>query len=230
MKPMDRILASGMELMKKYAGITPVDAGEFSQIKVSGMKFYVSQYHIKDLGNLSVMTLRSVLMSMATFVITPFEKNMPLLSTDFIYIFSKRKALVEFYDLVADKNSSEYAGVLDSIRSLESRYSTLEDFTANASWQDELMTTVLHKIGKKRDDEKLEKLFCDSITCYMEKANELEKLTGEERAGKIAVTQKYSDDLISKGGVSTNHFKKTLGEAKTKEFFDKVFFGSGTVK
>ena len=51
-------------------------------------------------------------------------------------------------------------------------------------------------------------------------------LTPEEQAAKLALTQEYSDNLISKGGVSTDVFKKQLGEEKTRDFFDKVFFGT----
>ena len=42
----------------------------------------------------------------------------------------------------------------------------------------------------------------------------------------LDVTQEYSDGLIDKGGVSTDVFKKELGEAKTRDFFNKVFFGT----
>ena len=36
----------------------------------------------------------------------------------------------------------------------------------------------------------------------------------------------YTDGLIEKGGISTDVFKKELGDAETKVFFDNVFFGT----
>lgn len=36
------------------------------------------------------------IMQMATAVITPRDKNMPLLSADYMYILGKRKAYLEF--------------------------------------------------------------------------------------------------------------------------------------
>ena len=36
----------------------------------------------------------------------------------------------------------------------------------------------------------------------------------------------YTDGLIEKGGISTDVFKKDLGEEETKKFFDSVFFGT----
>ena len=39
-------------------------------------------------------------------------------------------------------------------------------------------------------------------------------------------TMDYTDGLIEKGGISTDVFKKELGEEETKNFFDHVFFGT----
>ena len=55
-------------------------------------------------------------------------------------------------------------------------------------------------------------MFCDAIRCYIENAKELNELTDEEKTVKWELTKKYSDDLVSKGGVSTDVFKKALGE------------------
>ena len=231
MKVMNRTLDSGMDTISRYATVTSVDAGDFSQIKIYGlMKFNVSQYEIKDLGNLSVMTVNMGFMQMVSYVITPYEKNMPLLSMDFMYIMGKRKAYAEFYDLVPDKTTPEYSEVMDAVKEFESKYSSLEDISTEPAWYDDLMTVALHKAGKRADDEKIEEMFCDAISIYMDQANSLEKLTPEEQAAKLALTQEYSDNLISKGGVSTDVFKKALGEEKTKEFFDKVFFGTESRK
>ena len=135
---------------------------------------------------------------------------------DFMYILGKRKAYAEFYDLVPDRTDGSYTDVLDALKGFEARYSSLEDIAASPAWYDDLMTVALHKAGKRADDEKIEEMFCDAISIYMDQANSLEKLTPEEQAAKLALTQEYSDNLISKGGVSTDVFKKALGEEKTK--------------
>ena len=231
MKVLNSTYNSGMKTLSNCTGIAPVDAGEFKQIKMYGlMKFDVSQYEINDTGNLSVMKVNMGFMQMISFVITPYDKNMPLMSMDFMYIMGKRKAYVEFYDLVPEKDSAEYDDVLSAIKEFESKYSSFEDIQTDPAWYDDLMTVALHKAGKRADDEKIEEMFCDAISCYMEKANELEKLSDEEKAVKLELTQNYSDALVEKGGVSTDVFKKQLGEEKTKEFFDKVFFGTEKYK
>ena len=220
----------GIRIISGFTQLTPVDAGEFSQIDIQGMmKFNTSQYDINGLGNLSVMTSGMAGMQMLSVVITPFEKNMPLLSIDYIINKEDVKAIVEFYDLVADKNTAEYSGVLDAVKGLESRYSGLEDIITERTWHNDLMTVSLHKTGKTAD-EQFEKLFCDTLRCYMEMASELPVLSADEKAEKLALTLEYTDSLISKGGVSTDVFKKVLGEEKTKKFFGKVFFGTESRK
>ncbi len=227
---MDKTRDEGIRIISEYAQLSPVDAGEFSQIDIQGMmKFSTSQYDISELGNLSVMTSGMAGMQMLSVVITPFEKNMPLMSIDYIISKEEIKAIVEFYDLIADKNTAEYSGVLDAVKELESRYSGLEDIITERTWHSDLMTVSLHKTGKN-GDEQFEKLFCDTIRCYMEKASELPTLSADEKTEKLTITQEYTDSLISKGGISTDAFKKLFGEEKTKKFFDKVFFGTESRK
>ncbi len=229
MKIMNETIDEGLSKLSEYAEVTPVDAGEYSEIKLYGlMKFDVDQYDVSDLGNLSVMKVNMGFMQMASFIITPYEKNMPLLSMDFMYIGSNRKAYVEFYDLVKDTTDPAYVEVLDAEKALQSSYSDLEELTVDPAWYDDLLTVVLHKVSK--DDARVKKLFVDSVDTYMQAASKLEQLTDEARAEKLDITQKYCDDLVSQGGVSTNVFKKELGEDTTMDFFNKVFFGTERYK
>ncbi|MDO4863578.1 MAG: hypothetical protein Q4A05_05350 [Ruminococcus sp.] len=231
MKVMNRTLDYGMHTLNNAANVNELDAGEYSEIKMYGvMKFDVRQYEVEELGNLSVMKVNMGFMQMVSYIITPYEKDMPMLSMDFMYILGNRKAYAEFYDLTADKDAPEYAAVMDSIREFESRYSDLEDIATEPAWYDDLLTVVLHKAGKKQDDDKIREMFADAIRTYMEEASGLELLDDEAAAEKLDITQEYCDDLVEKGGVSTDVFKKQLGEEKTKDFFNKVLFGTELYK
>ena len=94
--------------LKENFTVTPVDVGDYKKMKIYGiMNFDVEQYHIEGIGNLSIMRMNALnLMQMATVVITPQDKNLPLLSADYMYILSNRKAYLEFYDVVAEKDES----------------------------------------------------------------------------------------------------------------------------
>ena len=68
-------------------------------------------------------------------------------------------------------------------------------------------------------------MFIDVLKTYTECSSSIEKSSDEDAKKQFEATQAYCDGLIEKGGVSTDTFKKTLGDEKTREFFNKVFFG-----
>jgi hypothetical protein len=69
-------------------------------------------------------------------------------------------------------------------------------------------------------------MLVDSVHIYLTYGKEFPTLTEEQREEKLAITVEYTDGLIEKGGISTDVFKKELGDEETKNFFDKVFFGT----
>ena len=100
---MNRCLDTALEELNQHYTVTALDPGEYKELTFYGVvKFNVEQYKIQGLGNLSVMRVNMGAMQMATFVITPQNKNLPLLSADYMYILSNRKAYLEFYDAVKE--------------------------------------------------------------------------------------------------------------------------------
>ena len=227
-KVMQRTIDESMEILSSHFHVKELDPGEYAGIRVYGlMKFNVRQYDIEEIGNLSVMTTNMGFLQMASFVVTPFEKNLPLLSMDYMYFPGSRKAYNEVYDLVADKDSPEYQQVLETMKGLYETGKPLADMPrGELPWYDDLLTVKLYKSGKAKQDDEIRGLFCDAVGRYAECAESLPVLSEDEQAAKRQITQEYSDNLIEKGGVSTDVFKKALGPETTKDFFDRVFFGA----
>ena len=218
----DAVLA---ELNKEYT-VTEVDPGEYEEMTIYCiMKFHVQQYDIQDIGNLSIMRVNMGVMQMATVVITPQDKNLPLLSADFMYILSNRKAYLEFYDVVAEKDE-QYMNLLNSLKEVHKDYEHLEDITTSPAWYEDLLTVTVYKGTDKKADADLQNLLVDSLQVYLEEAKDFPVLTEEKRAEKQTITVEYTDGLIEKGGISTDVFKSSLGDEETKKFFDLVFFGT----
>jgi len=213
------------ELQKNFT-VKPRNVGEYQGLTVMGiMKFDVEQYEIEGIGNLSVMRMNIGVMQMATIVITPTEKNLPLFSTDYMYMLNNRTSYLEFYDLVSQKDAA-YRQLLDDLTKVHSKYGHLKDAEVTETWYTSLLTAGAYKNSKMSDDESLENLLIDSLKVYEQHAKSLPVLSEEERQEKVAITLEYTDGLIEKGGISTDVFKKELGAEKTKHFFDTVFFGT----
>ena len=228
-KNVDEINALVDETLAKVADgrtVTETDVGEYSDMTAYGiLKFHVKQYDIEDFGNLSVMTANAGVMQMTTVILSPFEKDLPLFSCDFMYMLTGRTAYVEFYDLVADMDET-YMSWIDRYKALNTKYADLEDTVPTPAWYDTLKTAGVYKKGSTGDDESIRALLVDALGVYFEQADTYSLLSDEAKAEKIDRVKAYSDRLIDEGGVSTSFLKKSFGEEKLRDFFDKVFFGT----
>ena len=225
-KAMNHCVDAAMAELRNHYTVTPVDPGEYKDLTLYGlMKFDVEQYEIEGIGNLSVMRVNMGVMQMSTFVITPRDRNLPLMSTDYMYMLANRTAYMEFYDVVAEKDEA-YTTLLNDLNAEIGKYDQLEDTQATPAWYAPLLTVTAYKNGGFSEDPQLEQMLVDCLNVYLENSKEFPELTGEERAEKLEITVDYTDGLIEKGGISTDVFKSALGDEVTKDFFDKVFFGT----
>lgn len=225
-RAMDSCVDAVLEELRKEHTVTPVDPGEYEEMSIYGiMKFHVEQYDIEDVGNLSVMRVNMGFMQMATVVITPQDKNLPLLSADYMYILSNRKSYLEFYDVVKEKDQ-QYLDLLDALEGVQRNYDHIQNIETTPAWYQHLLTVTAYKGSDKKADPDVQQMLIDSLHVYLEHGKNFPTLTDEERAEKLAITVAYTDGLIEKGGISTDVFKKELGAEETKKFFDQVFFGT----
>ena len=225
-KAMNRCVDEALAKLQENYVVTPREVGDYKEMKLFGvMKFHVEQYDIEELGNLSVMRVNMGFMQMATFVITPRDKNVPLLSADYMYIMGNRKCYLEFYDVVREKDE-QYNELLSALTKVQSKYEHLENITPSAAWYEHLLTVTSYKAGDSGADMELQGMLVDSLAAYLEQSKQFALLEGTARQEKLAITLEYTDGLIEKGGISTDVFKKALGEEETKKFFDNIFFGT----
>jgi len=226
MKAMNGCVDAALKKLNEHYTVTPRDAGEYENLKLNAlMKFDVKQYDVEELGNLSVMKVNMGFMQMATVVVTPRDKNVPLLSADYMYIMGNRKAYLEFYDVVKEKDT-QYQELLTALTEVQSRWEHLENITPSKAWYEHLLTVTAYKAGKTDSDGDIQDMLVESLGIYLEHAKQFPLLEKSAKQEKIAITQEYTNGLIEKGGISTDVFKKELGDEKTKHFFDNVFFGT----
>ena len=225
-KAMNRTIDTVLEELNKHYTLTEVDPEEYKEMKMYGiMKFKVKQYDIEGLGNISLMRVNAGVMQMATIVITPKDKNLPLMSADYMYILGNRKSYLEFYDVVKEKDAT-YNQLMTALSDVVNNYTHLEDFEASEAWYEHLLTVDAYKAGKAKDDPEVEKMLAESVRVYLEHGKALSELSAEDKKEKRNITVAYTDGLIEKGGISTDVFKAQLGPEVTKDFFDQVFFGT----
>ena len=223
---MNRCIDTVLEELNKHYTLTALDPGKYKNLKLYGIiKFNVQQYEVEGLGNLSIMRVNMGAMQIATAVITPQSKNLPLLSIDYLYVLSNRKAYLEYYDVVKEKDV-QYMQLMDALNAAVANYEHLEDFKPSEAWYDSLLTAASFKSATSEADADLINMLADSLRVYLEHSKKIPALSEEDCAEKLAITTAYTNGLIEHGGVSTDIFKKQLGIEETRKFFDNVFFGT----
>ena len=85
MKMIDRRINAGLSMLRQYYRVTETDTGALESFVVAERFHAVKQYEIEGVGNLLVMTNpKEGAMQMDTFTITPYYKNLPLFTTDYM--------------------------------------------------------------------------------------------------------------------------------------------------
>ena len=205
-------------LGKKYP-LTELDAGEFSTLKASGMKFAVKAYKAEGLGHISVMTAKGFfgLMRMDTLMIVPKEVDLPLYSYDRIYAMGNDTLIVELYDTLI------HAPDLSKLEMVKAGYGNLQERDPGTHWYDDIkLKESISKKGKKAEENQFDSLALEYFTAYLN----AEAKPTEDLKKKQELSSRYVNGLLTQGGPSTDVFKKQLGEEKTRKLFEQVLFGT----
>ena len=205
-------------LKEKYT-VTNRDLGNYAIIKKKGMKFLISGYEVKGIGNVSTMQMSAMfgLMKMKMMVFTPLDVDAPLFSYDYINAMGNETLLLELYNTqLSDINVS----ALDKVKA---DFSSLPDYDLGTHWYDYLkLSPSLAKKSKKvtAEYQKLcDKFFHTYITL-------LEQAPVCDRTQKQTKVREYTNGLLSNGGPSTDQFIKMIGTDATRDLFTKYIFSS----
>ena len=205
-------------LQQKYS-LTAIEAGEFAKLKANGMTFTVRAFHAEGLGHVSVMRAKGFfgLMKMDTLIINPTEVDLPLYSYDRIFAMGNDTLIVELYDtLVGPFDAS-------SLADAKNAFSDLSERDPGVHWYDSIkLPESISKKGKKTHTPRMDQLTLAHFDAYLAGP----AATVADRAEKQAKASYYVNGLLSRGGPSTDVFKKALGEEMTAKLFETILFGT----
>ena len=208
-------------LVNERFPLTPLDCGEFAEMKVNGMDFSISAYKAEGLGHLSIMTAKGFfgLMQMDTLIINPPEIDLPLYSYDRIFAMGNDTLIVELYDTLLGDYSEEG---MNGVKAKE-KYSSIPERDPGEHWYDHIkLSSSISKKGKKKHTELINALTDKHFEAYLKSSS----APVTDRAAKLEKAAVYVNGLIEKGGPSTDVFKKTIGQEKTRELFERILFGT----
>ena len=218
-----------INLIKSKYSLKSIDIGEFKKLTAYGVISFNSEiYHIKDLGILSILTSNLGFMQLFTLQIVPFEKDLPLLTVDIMYMFNKRIFFIEIYDLMLDNKNAEYKSFLNQVEEVKKNFSEFENFKAKENWYSQLLSGLLSKKYTIKDEQKFVELLNKITTMFIEYSIKEKKIENLEK--KVALVEGFGNKLVDKGGISTDMFKRLFGVDRTRKFLGNVLFGYYTFK
>ena len=208
-----------LNIIKGSFPLTEIDCGEFAKMKVGGMNFEITAFRAEGLGHVSVMRASGFmgLMKMDTLIINPREIDLPLYSYDRIFAMGNDTLITELYDTMVGDYSDE------SLIKVKKSYTDLAERDPGEHWYDSIkLPSSISKKGKKNHTARLDELTIKHFEAYL--ASSAAAVT--DKAAKQEKAKVYVNGLLEKGGPSTDVFKKSIGEAKTRELFENILFGT----
>lgn len=211
-----------LDIINKNFSLAELPCGEYEKMKVSGMTFRIRRFHAEGLGSVSTMVASGFwgLMKMDTLIITPTEKDMPLLSYDRVLAMGNDTLIFELYDTLLEQTD------LSALKQVKTDAAYLPDHDLGSHWYDSIKLPVsLSKKGKKTHAPGFDATALHYLAKYLETATTAEKC---EAAPKMEKASVYVEGLLANGGPSTDVFKKGIGDEKTAVLFRKILFGTAT--
>lgn len=208
-----------IRLLREKYPLRACDAGAFSVLKASGMRFTVEAYEAEGLGHVSLMRARGFfgLMKMDTLIVNPTERDLPLYSYDRILAMGNDTLIAELYDTTVGGFTAP------ELNALLERSADLPDRDPGTHWYDGIrLPQSISKKGKKAQREEFDRLAQAHFAAWL--GAKCQPLA--DRDAKRAKTAAYVEGLLTHGGPSTDVFKKALGQEKTEQLFRKVLFGT----
>ena len=222
----DARLEAGLSALRKRFDVRecPIDPA-LSNPVIGGRPHHARRFDIAGIGNLLCMTVTEAdANQLSSFVITPYAKDLPLFSTDYVYSGDKRFFLIEIYDLVVHR-SEAYGQALEALAALPAQWDDMPAFPVKPCWYDDIRPVCIAMSPTRDQDALAIRRFLEALDIYLDLAEALPPLSGADLEAKWQLNKGYADRLIDEGGVSTDLFTQALGAENTRRFFDEVFFG-----
>ena len=220
------ILERGIGILAQEYVVKRLDAGEFSSMITLGTRFNTAHFEIEGVGHLMTMyTEGNPHMLMSTYTLTPYFKKLPLINSDFIYDEEGGMFLIEIYELVKNREDTQYPEWIQKYAECLKDIADVENIPIEPCFYDPIRPVFASKkrtIG--RDQDCIQNLI-ETMKIFIEQEHASSLLDKDEAAEQKMIQRQYVDDLIDQNGVSTRLFVKDHGIDFVRRFFHEVFFG-----
>ena len=135
-------------LLEQGYTLRPCELGADAHLSKSGMAFDTQAWEIPGLGHLCLMRMNAFfgLMKMETVVVTPGNRDLPLINLDWVGVLGKETQIAELYDT---QLAPYPAGALAEFDAVKQQGADLEELASEPHWYDAILYPCsFHKAGK----------------------------------------------------------------------------------
>lgn len=207
-----------LNILKEKYEVQQLDVKDFKNLKVGPMKLKVSQYYIKGIGNLSIMTGKAMmgLMKMDTLILSAFEVDAPIFSYDRIHAMGNDTLIYDLYDSYVEKSD------ISPLQKVIDKYQDIPNKDPGVHWYDDIRLPEAI-LKKDKGNAKVQEL---AMEYFEEFINLLPTFKVCDPVIKKPLVDKYTQGLLDNGGASTDMFIEKLGKEKTTQLFKEVLFAT----
>ena len=222
----EKRLAAGMAKLREHHTVKERAIDHIlANPSIGGRRHHARSFEIEGVGNLLTMTVTEAEENqLGSFVITPYFKDLPLFSSDYVYSGKQRFFLIEIYDLAVQRGDIYERG-LHRFADYAKAWEDMPDFPVRPCWYDDIRPVCIAKAPSVDQDELAVERFLAALDTFIDLEQKTPAFSEALRKEKWRINKAYADRLIDEGGVSTDLFTEAIGAENTRRFFDEVFFG-----
>ncbi len=207
---------SKLDWFAAKGALTPQDVTPWQTFSGKGMRFELEAYDWNGTAHVSHLSMRGMfgLMKMDTLICTPYTKDMPLFSYDFISAFGRKTLLLEAYDTLVGSVD------LSTMTAVKEQYSDLKDKTMRPAWYDRLKLPPT--VCKTGNGARLEVMAEQMLKAYIDlfaTARDIDRAVKNER------NSVYVEGLIN-DGPTYRAVSRMIGAEDAKTLFRQCLFGT----
>ena len=199
--------------------LTPQDVTPWQTFSGKGMRFELEAYDWNGTAHVAHLSMRGLfgLMKMDTLICTPYAKDMPLFSYDFISAFGRKTLLLETYDTLVGSVD------LSTMTAVKEQYSDLKDKTMRPAWYDRLkLPPTVNKTGHGAWLEVMAEQMLKAYIDLFATARDIDRAVKNER------NSAYVEGLIN-DGPTYRAVSRMIGAEDAKTLFRQCLFGTAIV-
>ena len=210
-----------LAILGEHFALEKKEIGADARLAKNGMVFETEVYSLGYAGQLCILRMKAMLglMKMETVVVTPGNRDLPLINLDWVGVLGKETQIAELYDT---QLAPYPAGALAEFDAVKQQGADLEELASEPHWYDAILYPCsFHKAGKGLS-ERFSSLAEGCLRVY---AAQLAQAVSCDSAKKAEKNRAFAQRLFDEGGPAVDQVTKLFGRETAERLILRYMYG-----